>query len=172
MDHLWSPWRYRYIHQKDLLDEGCIFCVQPGAGDDAAHFIVHRGRFNFVILNLYPYTTGHLMIVPYRHIASLHEATAEELAETMALAREAEGHLAAAYSPKGFNLGMNIGESAGAGIAGHLHLHVLPRWPGDANFISVIGETRVMPESLADTYAKLRALWAGREAQPPGSAER
>ena len=171
MDHLWSPWRYRYIH-KDLPEDGCIFCVQPAAGGDEAHYIVHRGRHNFVILNLYPYTTGHLMVVPYRHIASLHEAIPEELTEMMALARDAERHLADAYTPKGFNIGMNIGESAGAGIAGHLHLHVLPRWPGDANFISVIGETRVMPETLADTYAKLKARWTVPEPQPPGSASR
>ncbi len=171
MDHLWSPWRYRYIH-KDLPEEGCIFCLQPATEDDSAHYIVYRGQRNFVILNLYPYTTGHLMIVPYRHIASLQEAAPEELAEMAALAREAEGHLTAAYSPKGFNIGMNIGESAGAGIAGHLHLHVLPRWPGDANFITVIGETRVMPETLSDTYTKLKALWTAPAPHPPGSANR
>ncbi len=171
MDHLWSPWRYRYIH-KDLPSEGCIFCLQPAANDDDAHWIVHRGRHNFVILNLYPYTTGHLMVVPYRHIASLKEAIPDELDEMMALARKAEAHLTTAYSPKGFNIGMNIGESAGAGIAGHLHLHVLPRWPGDANFISVIGETRVMPETLADTFSKLKALWTATAPYPPGSADR
>ncbi len=158
MDHLWSPWRYRFI-ENPRPDNGCVFCLAPQANRDADNLILHRARHHFVILNLYPYTTGHLMVVPYRHIARLGESGPDALAEMMALASRAEALLSGAYRPDGFNVGMNLGKAAGAGIAGHIHLHVLPRWAGDANFVSVIGETRVMPEALADTYEKLRRGW-------------
>jgi ATP adenylyltransferase len=155
MDHLWSPWRYQYLQQAPEADQGCLFCGKAEEQRDAENYIVHRGRNNFVILNLYPYTTGHLMVVPYEHVATLAEAQPGTLAEMMELTRKAERALAAIYKPHGFNVGMNIGEAAGAGIAGHIHMHVLPRWRGDANFVSTVGETRVMPEELSCTYQKL-----------------
>jgi ATP adenylyltransferase len=122
---------------------------------DAENYIVHRARHNFVILNLYPYTTGHLMVVPYEHVSALSAAQPETLAEMMELTRKAEGALTRIYKPHGLNLGMNLGEAAGAGIAGHIHMHVLPRWRGDANFMSTVGETRVLPEELGSTYEKV-----------------
>jgi ATP adenylyltransferase len=158
MDYLWSPWRYQYISTAAPSDE-CIFCAKIRENRDEQNFIVHRARRNFIILNLYPYTSGHLMVVPYEHVATLEEAGGETLAELIELARLAERHLGSIYRPRGVNLGMNIGECAGAGVAGHLHMHVVPRWPADANFMTVVGETRVLPEDLPATYAKLRAAW-------------
>ena len=128
--------------------------------DDARTLVVHRGAHCFIILNRYPYTSGHLMVVPYQHASTLSELTDEALVETIQLARLAEKHLRALYHPDGLNLGMNIGKSAGAGIAGHLHLHVLPRWTGDTNFMTVVGETRVAPEALETTLERLRAAFA------------
>jgi ATP adenylyltransferase len=122
--------------------------------------VVHRGAHNLVILNRYPYCSGHVMVVPYQHAATMVELAGETLTELIHLARECEKHLRAAYRPDGLNLGMNLGKSAGAGIAGHLHLHVLPRWTGDTNFMTVVGETRVVPESLEVTWEKLRAAFA------------
>jgi ATP adenylyltransferase len=156
MDHLWSPWRYRYV-QKAASDDACIFCRIPAEQRDDENFLIHRAPLTFVILNLFPYTTGHLMIAPYQHVATVEEAPAETLEEMMRLAQTAQRHLREIYRPAGFNLGMNIGEAAGAGVAGHIHMHVLPRWAGDANFMSVVGETRVMPEELSETYRKLKA---------------
>lgn len=158
MDYLWSPWRYRYISTASPTDE-CVFCAKIAENRDAENFIVYRGRKNFVILNLYPYTSGHLMVVPYEHVATLEEAGADTLAELIELARRAEAHLGSVYHPKGMNLGMNLGECAGAGVAGHIHLHVVPRWPADANFMTTTGETRVLPEELPTTYEKLRRAW-------------
>jgi ATP adenylyltransferase len=154
MDRLWSPWRYRYI-SGEAPANGCIFCVKPAANDDREHLIVHRGEHNFVILNLYPYTSGHLMVAPFAHIPTLEEAPEPVAAELMALTRRAERLLRQTYRAPGFNIGMNIGSSAGAGVAGHIHMHVLPRWPGDANFMTVVGETRVLPEDLGETWNKL-----------------
>lgn len=162
MDHLWSPWRFTYIAQADRM-EGCIFCRKQAEQDDERNYIVHRGRKNYLLLNLYPYTVGHLMIAPYRHIATLGEGEPEELGEMMQLTRRAEMALRKIYRPHGMNLGMNIGKSAGAGVAGHIHMHVLPRWDADANFLSVIGETRVLPEDLPVTWAKLRREFAVAE---------
>jgi len=156
MDHLWSPWRYQYVSKAAEPDQGgCVFCEKAAENRDAENYIVHRARLNFVILNLYPYTSGHLMVVPYEHVATLNEARPETLAEMMELTRRAEHALEALYRPHGFNAGMNIGEAAGAGVAGHIHMHVLPRWRGDANFMSVIGETRVLPEALDETWRRL-----------------
>ncbi|HXN49633.1 MAG TPA: HIT domain-containing protein [Bryobacteraceae bacterium] len=160
MDILWSPWRYQYVSTAGPKDE-CIFCKKARERNDEENFVVHRGRLNFVILNLYPYTTGHLMVAPYAHVATLEAAGAETLAEMMELTRHAERHLQAVYRPKGLNVGMNIGECAGAGIAGHIHMHVLPRWPADANFMTTIGETRVLPEDLRTTWEKLTREWGG-----------
>jgi ATP adenylyltransferase len=158
MDRLWSPWRYTYISTA-RHDGACIFCDKAAEQEDERNFIIHRARRNFVLLNLFPYTNGHLMIAPYEHVATIEEAAEETLTEMMLLAREAQRHLRTVYKPQGFNLGMNIGEPAGAGVAGHIHMHVLPRWTGDANFMTTIGETRVLPEDLAVTYKKLTGAW-------------
>jgi len=157
MDYVWSPWRYRYVSQAGPGEE-CIFC-QAAAGPDEEHYILHRGNRNFVILNRFPYTNGHLMIAPFEHVARLEEAAEATLAEMMSLARRAEKHLREIYRAQGLNVGMNLGHCAGAGVAGHIHMHVLPRWMGDANFMTVVGETRVLPEDLAVTYEKLRQVW-------------
>lgn len=158
MDYLWTPWRYQYITASDKPCE-CVFCAAAQNPDDREVFVVHRGAFNFVILNRFPYTSGHVMVVPMQHVATLEELSEEALVEMFRMARDCERHLRAIYRPEGLNLGMNIGKSAGAGIAGHLHLHVLPRWTGDTNFMTVVGETRVVPEELAVTWERLRAAW-------------
>jgi len=159
MDRLWSPWRYHYVSTVSPGDE-CIFCAKAREDRDEENLILHRGRLNYALLNLFPYTTGHLMITPYRHVAQLEDLAEEEAAEMMQLARLAVRCLREVYRPQGFNLGMNLGECAGAGIAGHLHMHVLPRWTGDANFMTTIAETRVMPEDLRETWRKLSAAFA------------
>jgi ATP adenylyltransferase len=158
MDTLWTPWRYQYITHATKNDR-CIFCDALALGDDAKALIVLRAEKNFLILNRFPYTTGHVMIVPLAHVADLSTCDAATLGEMMQLAQRTERALAAAYRPEGFNLGMNLGRCAGAGVTGHLHLHVLPRWTGDTNFMTVTGETRVQPEDLSVTFKKLtRAL--------------
>jgi ATP adenylyltransferase len=159
MDYLWTPWRYRYIADA-AKDEVCIFCAAIAAGDDVKTQIVLRGTKNFVILNRYPYTTGHVMVVPYAHVADLSAAEPETLSEMMALSQRVHTALENTYHPQGYNLGMNLGRAAGAGVTGHLHMHVLPRWSGDANFMTVVGETRVEPEDLSTTYEKLRKALA------------
>ena len=156
MDYLWTPWRYRYIADVKK-DDDCIFCAALAAKDDAKTLIVLRGKKNFIILNLYPYTSGHVMIVPYApRLLNSPRPMPETLAEMMQLAQRVQAALEKIYRPHGYNLGMNLGRAAGAGVTGHLHLHVLPRWPGDANFMTVVGETRIEPEDLATTYEKLR----------------
>ena len=160
MDRLWSPWRYTYVSKADPAD-ACIFCVKPAENLDAENYIIHRGRKNFLLLNLYPYTTGHLLIAPYEHAATLEAAAEETLAEMMSLARVAGRCLTAIYKPRGLNVGMNVGECAGAGVAGHIHMHVLPRWPADSNFMTTVGETRILPETLEATYQKLVAAFQG-----------
>src|SRR5688572_18952249 len=154
MDRLWSPWRYQYI-SKAGGSEGCVFCAKAAAQQDRENLILLRAEFSFVLLNLYPYTSGHLMIAPYAHVPALEAAEDLTLAEMMLLARRAEARLRRVYGAPGFNIGMNIGECAGAGVAGHIHMHVVPRWAGDANFMSTVGETRVLPEDLKTTYDKL-----------------
>lgn len=158
MDRLWSPWRYRYISTAGA-QRGCIFCEIPQEARDAENFVLHRAEHNFVLLNLFPYTSGHLMVAPYRHISRLEDAEPAELHELISLGQRAEALLRKVYRAPGMNLGMNIGEAGGAGIAGHIHMHVLPRWPGDANFMSTVGETRVLPEDLPATWEKLRTGW-------------
>jgi ATP adenylyltransferase len=159
MDRLWSPWRYQYVSKSAPAGE-CIFCAKSKEHTDDENYIVHRGSGNFVILNIYPYTTGHLMIAPYEHVATLEAASEPIVAEMMQLARQAEMRLREIYKPQGLNLGMNLGESAGAGIPGHIHMHVLPRWTGDTNFMTTVAETRVLPEGLDVTYAKLKRAFA------------
>ena len=159
MDYLWSPWRYQYVQGPPQPSDGCIFCDRADGKRDSENLIVARGVFNFIILNRFPYTAGHLMIAPYRHVANLEDAGGETLTEMILLAKKAEHCLGEIYRPHGFNIGMNIGASAGAGVAGHIHLHVVPRWHGDANFMTTVGETRVLPEDLEVTYSKLVAAW-------------
>ena len=156
MDYLWTPWRYVYVSGVDQA-KGCIFCQLLNLGDDEKAFIVHRGKFNFVILNAYPYTSGHVMVVPYEHVDRLNGLSAAAADEMMVLSRRLEAALIDLYRPDGVNLGMNIGKAAGAGVAGHIHMHVLPRWVADANFMTVVGETRVLPETLDETYRRLKA---------------
>jgi ATP adenylyltransferase len=155
MDYLWTPWRYRYIAQAGK-HQTCVFCDAPAAGDDAATLIVLRGVKNYIILNRYPYTSGHAMVVPYAHTAELGDCDAATLSEMMLLAQRTQAALETVYHPEGYNLGMNLGRSAGAGVLGHLHLHVLPRWTGDTNFMTTVSETRLEPEDLSSTYQKLR----------------
>lgn len=157
MDRLWTPWRYQYLSQPPPAE--CIFCVKHAEQRDPENYILCRAPRNFILLNLYPYNTGHLMIAPYQHVATLNEADPGTLEEMIRLARLAEASLRAVYRPKGLNIGMNIGKCAGAGVAGHIHMHVLPRWPGDASFVTTIGETRVIPEELPTTYRRLLAAF-------------
>jgi len=159
VERLWSPWRLAYVTASDKED-GCVFCEARDAVDDPASLVVHRGTTCFVILNLYPYNNGHLMVVPNRHIAGLTAAEPTELDEMMQLTRLAEIALTEAYAPHGLNMGINVGRPAGAGILDHLHLHIVPRWNGDTNFMTVVGEARVMPEDLAQTVARLRPVFA------------
>jgi ATP adenylyltransferase len=156
MDYLWTPWRYAYVSTAEKAST-CVFCDAVKAGDDAKTRIVYRGQQCFVILNTFPYTPGHVMIVPYAHLDELRKLPPEAANEMMALSQRMESVLRELYHPDGINLGMNIGKAAGAGIAGHIHMHVLPRWVADANFVSVIGETRVLPEMLDDTWKRMTA---------------
>lgn len=158
MHRLWAPWRATYV-QSGQNQPGCVMCSAYEARDQVDSLVVHVGRENFVLLNLYPYTSGHLMVAPVRHVANLGSATTSELGEMMELARLAEGALETAYQAQGFNLGMNLGKMAGAGVEGHLHLHVVPRWGGDTNFMSAVGDTRVLPEDLQTTRRKLLPLF-------------
>lgn len=158
METLWSPWRARYIASGvDSKSSECVFCaINATPENDTQNFVLHRGEHVFVLLNLYPYITAHLLIVPYEHTAefdSVAKATTDEL---MDLAKRSQAAIRAAYSPPGFNMGMNLGAAAGAGIADHIHMHILPRWSGDTNFMTTVGSTRVIPESLETTYTKLR----------------
>ena len=161
MDRLWSPWRYRYVSKASPSDS-CIFCAKINEHRDEENLILHRGQYSFVLLNLYPYTTGHLMVAPYAHIASLEELPDETAVELMRLTQSSVRHIRNVYRPQGLNAGLNLGECAGAGVAGHLHMHVLPRWAGDANFMTTVGETRVMPEDLGETWRRLRAAFQGQ----------
>jgi ATP adenylyltransferase len=155
VEHLWSPWRLAYVTGAAAVPS-CIFC---DALDSQDELIVFRGECAFVILNRYPYNNGHLMVVPRRHLASLADAAPEELSELMALTRSAEIALGEAYAPHGLNIGINLGRAAGAGVLDHLHIHLVPRWNGDTNFMTVVGEARVLPETLDDTVIKLRPLF-------------
>ncbi len=154
MDTLWTPWRSTYMKAKKEKGR-CIFCDAVESSDDAETLIVHRAAYCFVILNRYPYTSGHLMVAPYSHVSRLTAIPDEAAQEMMRLVRRAETAIERAYCPDGLNLGMNLGEAAGAGIEQHIHMHVLPRWRGDANFMTSIGAVRIIPEDLRKTYQKL-----------------
>lgn len=154
MEQVWAPWRIQYIQMEK--PEDCILCQKPKEGDDEENYILYRGSANFVILNSYPYNPGHLMVAPYRHVAVLDELTSDELAEHFEMVCRFTRLLREVFNPQGFNLGINLGKVAGAGIDDHIHTHIVPRWQGDTNFMPVIAETRVIPEALAETYAKLK----------------
>jgi len=160
MERLWSPWRLAYVSGLTSTS-GCIFCDANGPDADPAReaLVLVRGRHSFVILNLFPYNNGHLMVAPNRHIASLGAANADELSEMMRFTRDAEAALTEAYRPEGINVGINLGRPAGAGIADHIHIHAVPRWTGDTNFMSVVGETRVLPEDIHQTARRLRPIF-------------
>jgi ATP adenylyltransferase len=156
MDYLWTPWRYAYVSSAEKAT-GCVFCDAVNAGDDKKVGIVYRGQNCFIILNTFPYTPGHVMIVPYAHLDELRKLPPEDAHEMMDLSQRMESVLRTLYTPDGINLGMNIGKAAGAGIAGHIHMHVLPRWVADANFVSVVCETRILPETLEETWKRMKA---------------
>lgn len=160
VDRLWTPWRYDFIKgsnaEKPDGSRDCIFCSLRDARNDESVYVLHRAHHNYIVLNLYPYISGHLLIVPYEHTSELDAASDETTAELMRLAKQCQSVLREVYRPHGFNLGMNLGRSAGAGVAEHIHLHIMPRWTGDGNFMTTVAETRVIPEDLATTYGKLR----------------
>ena len=154
MKNLYSPWRIDYILQEKK--DGCILCEKPKANDDKSHLILKRGKYTYILMNLYPYNSAHLMIVPFRHLAKISELKDEEFLEMAKMVQLCEKVLTKVYKPDGFNIGMNLGEVAGAGVADHLHIHIVPRWIGDTNFISTIGKTRVIPEKIEGVYKKLK----------------
>jgi ATP adenylyltransferase len=158
MSHLWTPWRLPYLRGEEPLPEDCLFCIKPRTPDAEAH-ILHRGPLVYVILNRYPYNNGHLMVVPYDHVASLEDLSPETVDELMAVAQISLRVLRAAYDPQGFNLGMNVGQAAGAGVADHVHLHIVPRWDADTSYMTIVGGTRTIPEWLDQTYQRLRPLF-------------
>ena len=154
MESIWAPWRMEYIQMEK--PKGCILCQNPGQDNDTVNRILYRGTKNFVILNAYPYNPGHLMIAPYRHVASLEELTDDERSEHFDIVSRSIRVLRQVFNPGGFNLGVNIGKVAGAGIEDHIHTHVVPRWQGDTNCMPVIAGVRVLPEALDETYQKLQ----------------
>jgi ATP adenylyltransferase len=164
MDYLWTPWRYQYVSNATKAN-ACVLCdalagsTTAAPASDETNLVLFRGKKNFIILNRFPYTTGHVMICPYEHVPDLGGLDAETLTEMMTLARRMQMALAELYHPEGYNLGMNIGRCAGAGVASHVHLHVLPRWTGDTSFVTTVAETRVEPEDLATTYRKLKPFF-------------
>ena len=157
MQHIWAPWRVKYLESEK--EGGCIFCVKPQAGDDEKNYVVHRGTKCFAILNIYPYSNGHLMVSPYRHVGRIEELTDEELLEMMQIVRKSAVILKELLGPDGFNMGINAGEAAGAGFGDHIHMHVVPRWAQDTNFMPVIADTRVISESLDSNYKRLVEKW-------------
>lgn len=154
MKKIWAPWRVEYIRSEKA--KGCIFCQKPAENKDSLNYILFRGKTSFVMLNNYPYNPGHLMVAPFRHLATLDDLTDEELFEHFDLVRKSARAIKEAYKPEGFNIGMNLGRVAGAGVEGHVHTHIVPRWNGDTNFMPVLSDTKVLPEALASTYAQLK----------------
>ncbi len=154
---IWAPWRMKYIQEEQGAD--CFFCSYIGQKKDAKNLILHRGETCFTILNRYPYNAGHLMVAPMAHKGSLRRLTPAESLELLSTARDAQAAMDRAFKPEGYNLGINIGKAAGAGVPGHIHLHLVPRWKGDTNFMPVTGETKVHPISLREVYRRLRKTW-------------
>jgi ATP adenylyltransferase len=161
MERLWTPWRMSYIGTAEK-PAGCIFCVKPTEQRDEKNFILHRGERAYVLLNLYPYNSGHLMVVPYLHTGDFATLATEIGAEVLALTQRSITALTTVYRPQGYNVGMNLGEVAGGSISAHLHVHVVPRWGGDTNFMPVTAETKVLPETLDQTYRRLRSHFEAR----------
>ena len=159
MERIWAPWRLEYVENASRAGD-CILCAFPREGRDAERYILHQGRHAFVMLNAFPYSNGHLMVAPYRHTAQLGELDAAESLDILNLVRAGVEALGAAYKPDGFNIGINMGRVAGAGIEDHIHVHVVPRWNGDTNFMAVVGDTRVIPASLQAAYERLRPHFA------------
>ncbi len=156
-ERIWAPWRLEYVKDASKDEEqGCIFCVKPAEEDDEACLIVHRGKRCFVIMNLFPYTNGHVMVAPFEHVARIQDLDEATVAEMMALSQRTMTAIDEIYAPHGYNVGFNQGRVAGAGVEHHIHLHVVPRWGGDTNFMPVLGDTRVMNQSLSDSYDQLR----------------
>jgi ATP adenylyltransferase len=157
MERLWAPWRLEYIEQADA-EQGCIFC-RALEGDDEEGLVVHRGREAFVLLNRFPYASGHLMVAPSRHVGEFSELGDGEALEVHRLAGQGMGALAQLYGPQGFNVGWNLGRIAGAGVVDHVHMHVVPRWAGDTNFMPVLADVKVLPEHLAETRRRVAEIW-------------
>ncbi len=169
MENLWAPWRMAFIAPKTPQPQACIFCTQPAAYRDAEHYILYRGTLCFMMLNLYPYNSGHLMIAPYQHVANVEDLDVETLAELTAQMQLALRALRMVMKPDGFNMGINQGKVAGAGFADHMHFHIVPRWNGDTNFMPVIADIKVMPEHLDSVYQQLKqALETLKEGQTTG----
>jgi ATP adenylyltransferase len=162
LERLWSPWRARYIASGvDSQGDGCVLCqIASDAAHDETNFVLHRAKHGFIVLNLFPYITGHLMIVPFLHTSEFDSMPKEISDELMDLAKRSQTALREVYSPAGFNLGMNLGAAAGAGITNHLHIHLLPRWSGDTNFMTTVAESRVLPEDLETTYSRLHPIFS------------
>jgi len=159
MNRLWTPWRMPYLRGEDKRPDGCIFCHKLQCSDDQEH-ILYRGESCYVTLNRYPYSNGHLMVIPYVHVPSLEDLDVLTLTEMMRIVNHSLAALREAYAPHGFNVGVNLGQAAGAGIADHVHMHVVPRWTADTNFMPVVGRTRVIPELLDEAYARLKPIFA------------
>lgn len=168
MDYLWSPWRMKYIMQNESNSD-CVFCSAPAQEESVQNLVVAHAQHAFIIMNRYPYTSGHIMVVPYQHQPSFEDISVEARAEMMELLVRGMALLRAVYNPEGYNVGANIGAAAGAGIAAHFHFHIVPRWKGDTNFMSSLAGTRVLPESLEDTYRRLRAAWRELSGRPSAS---
>ncbi len=154
MERIWAPWRMQFIRMKK--PKGCFLCENPQKVDDVRNYILYRGGENFVIMNSYPYNPGHLMVAPYRHVASIEELSEAERNEHFKIVNQCVKVLREEANPEGFNIGMNLGKASGAGVAGHAHTHIVPRWHGDINFMSVLADTKVVPEALAETFERLR----------------
>lgn len=167
-ENLWAPWRLSYVTTPK--PDGCVFCAKPRETDDRESLIIARGEHGYVVLNLYPYNNGHMMAVPYRHVADLEDLTVSESAELQGLLRQAIGAARRALGPDGFNVGLNLGSAAGAGIAQHLHWHVVPRWTGDTNFMPVLADINVMPEHLEHARTKLAGAWSPATDTPDSNA--
>jgi ATP adenylyltransferase len=165
MDRLWAPWRMKYIRESldreepDKSEKACIFCTKPAESRDRENLILYRGVHAFVMLNAFPYNNGHLLVIPYRHTSSMDDIDAGASAELWLLLAKSRSALSKAFNPDGFNVGINLGRAAGAGIDTHLHVHIVPRWSGDSNFMPVIGETKVISQSLEDAYDALKGLF-------------
>jgi ATP adenylyltransferase len=160
LNYIWTPWRMKYIQERrDEAD--CVFCLAAEAPDGVENLVFHRGEAVFMILNRYPYTSGHLMCVPLKHVDRLQDLPQDARVELIDMVSKAVEVLSSVYHPQGFNIGLNLGEVAGAGIADHLHMHIVPRWGGDTNFMSAVGQTRVLPESLLETYRRVKEAWEG-----------